>query len=357
MQPPVDHALLNLRLAAAGHEPVSKRTFDHYGKLIRAGYNRYVAINRFDVARASRAYENASAMARYRYLNANVGVRLVLFRSNQLFEATGRATLVSDPGAVVEFNAPEMVWGIRALGPRVGDALSMHYLDTGRAVNGRVADISFTADRCTVEVDFATLNPVAELGSLASTEPEVIQFVLGSEEDEDHTADLVGRRIYYFLELLEGVRSLVNRASVEGGGGYTEPPILRQLRVESPVLMEVALWPWAAWVVGAVSGVLISARSVAATRLRWHEGTGKKLDNEEQIALRHAREEIKTAESSSCDEVTDLLRQAVPGAGLPREVIEEIMARDVLPHVHQLAKIGVIEVRVEINVNARLRSP
>lgn len=111
MQPPVDHALLNARLTAAGYGTVAKRTFEHYGKLVREGYNRYIAINRFDVARASRAYENASAMARYRYLDANVGVRVVFMGANRLFEALGRATLVSDPGAVIEFSAPETVQG------------------------------------------------------------------------------------------------------------------------------------------------------------------------------------------------------------------------------------------------------
>ena len=347
MQPPVDRALLNDRLAAAGYGPVSKRTFDHYGKLVRAGYSRYIAINRFDVARASRAYENASAMARYRYLDTNVGVRVVFAGSHQMFEAVGRATLVSDPGAVIEFSAVEMVQGIRALGPRVGDALSVHFLDTGRAINGRLADVAVTAQRCTVEVDFATLNSVSELGLLAPMESEAIRFVLRADTDEDHTADLVGRRIYYFLELLEGARSLANRASIEGGSGYTEPPILRQLRVESPVLMELDLWPWVAGIVGTISGVLFVARNVAETRLRWHEGTAKKLDNEEQIELRYAREETRIAESASCDEVTALLRQAVPGSDLPAEVVEEIMVRDVLPYVHHLARIGVIEIRIE----------
>lgn len=226
----------------------------------------------------------------------------------------------------------------------------MHDLDTGRAINGRVADISFPANRCTLEVDFATLEPVSELGSLVPTEPETIQFILSADADEDHTADLIGRRIYYFLELLEGARSLANRASIQSASEYTEPPILRQLRVESPVLMVVEMWPWVAGIVGTVGGVLGAAHSVAATRLRWHEGTAKKLDNAEQLELRHTRGATDVAESESCDEVADLLRQAVPGSDLPRAVVEEIMARDVLPNVHHLAKTGVTAIRIEIGV-------
>ena len=350
MQPPVDRALLNLRLDAAGYGPVAKRTFDHYGKLVREGYNRYIAINRFDVARASRAYENASAMARYRYLDANVGVRVVFMGSGQMFEAIGRATLVSDPGAVVEFSTTETVQGIRALRPRIGDAVSMHDLDTGRTVNGRVADISFAAQRCTVEVDFATLTSVSELSPLTPTEPETIRFVLSADADENHTADLVGRRIYYFLELLEGARSLANRASIEGGEGYTEPPILRQLRVESPVQMVVEVWPWVAGIVGTVGVVLVAARSVAETRLRWYEGTAKKHDNKAQMELWDVRGETEVAESASCDEAAALLSQAAPASDLPQEAIDEAMTRDVLPCAHHLARLGVTEIRIEFGV-------
>ena len=43
---------LNARLARAGYGPVARRTLTHYRHLVEAGYNRYIAINRFDVARA-----------------------------------------------------------------------------------------------------------------------------------------------------------------------------------------------------------------------------------------------------------------------------------------------------------------
>ena len=347
MQKPLDRTQLNIQLRAAGYGPVSERTFGHYSKLVRAGFNRYIAINRFDVARASRAYENASAMARYRYLHTDVGVRVVFVKSNQLFEATGRATQVSDPGAVVSFTSLEIVHGLRALGPRVGDMLSMSYLDTGRAVNGRVADVFFTAERCTVEVEFAELNSITDLGSFASTPTQSVRFVLHAHTDASHTVDLVGRQIYFFLELLEGARALVNRASADSGGGYTAPPILRQLRAESPVSMVVDLWPWVATVVGTVGGVLLGARHAVETRLRWHEGTGKKLDNQDRIALRGARQQARAAESASCDETVELLRQAFPGSEISRDTVEQLMLRDVFPHVHDLGRFGVIEIRIE----------
>src|SRR4051794_1605791 len=45
----LSRADLNDRLADEGRKPVSQRTFRHFRALQRAGYDRYVSINRFDV--------------------------------------------------------------------------------------------------------------------------------------------------------------------------------------------------------------------------------------------------------------------------------------------------------------------
>ena len=50
--------VINARLEASGYGAIAQRTLTHYRKLVSAGFNRYISINRFDVARASsRAYE------------------------------------------------------------------------------------------------------------------------------------------------------------------------------------------------------------------------------------------------------------------------------------------------------------
>ena len=290
-------------------------------------------------------------MARYRYFDVNVGVRVVFVHSSLLFGAIGRATLVSDPGAVVEFSDPGVVQGIRTLGPRLGDALSMHYLDSGRAINGRIADIYFAADRCTVEVDFAALAPISELRHLLVTAPQTTRYILNADTDDSPTADIVGRRIYYFLELLEGARSLSNLVSVESSGSYTEPPILRQLRVESPIQLVVDVGPWVTAIIGTLAitgGVLAAAKGVTSIRGQWHEGTGKKLDNQDRLELRRRREAIEAAEAASSDDVVSLLREAAPESELPRTDIENAVVRDLLPHVHHLSSIGVVEIRIEV---------
>lgn len=40
---------INAILLAQGHPPVSQRMHDHYGRLVRHGYDRYVPVNELDV--------------------------------------------------------------------------------------------------------------------------------------------------------------------------------------------------------------------------------------------------------------------------------------------------------------------
>ena len=51
---------INARLESSGYGTIAQRTLTHYRNLVKAGFDRYISINRFDVARASRAYENMS---------------------------------------------------------------------------------------------------------------------------------------------------------------------------------------------------------------------------------------------------------------------------------------------------------
>jgi hypothetical protein len=48
--PPPTREAINEALAARDLPPISLRTYDHYGRLIRHGYDRYVPINELDMA-------------------------------------------------------------------------------------------------------------------------------------------------------------------------------------------------------------------------------------------------------------------------------------------------------------------
>ena len=50
---------VNAILAGEGYAAVSQRTLAHYRKLYKAGIVDYIPINRYDVATASRPYDNS----------------------------------------------------------------------------------------------------------------------------------------------------------------------------------------------------------------------------------------------------------------------------------------------------------
>lgn len=43
---------INALLSRSGRRPIAQRTYDHYTRLLKAGRQTYIPINRFDVGRA-----------------------------------------------------------------------------------------------------------------------------------------------------------------------------------------------------------------------------------------------------------------------------------------------------------------
>ncbi len=181
-------------LVEARYGPISQRTYTHYQRLVEAGYTRYISINRFDVARASVAYENASAMGRFRYCETNVGVRIVFAKSSRLFEAYGQATEIGDVGAVIEFPDDHVIEGLRGLKSRTGDMVTLRYLEAGRTVGRRVIEVDLKSSPAHVEIEYARLTSIAEMATGTPLPTEPVQFKITGQADEVQTLDLVGRR-------------------------------------------------------------------------------------------------------------------------------------------------------------------
>ena len=349
LQTPVSLDQVNTRLESAGYGNVSSRTLGHYKKLMNAGCNRYIPINRFDVARASRAYENAASRARYSYLDVNAGVRVVFVISGRFFDAVGRSTQVGDPGAIIEFLAPEIVKGLRAFEPRVGDSVTLTYLETGRTVTGSVLEVLFEAHRCVIDVEYSGLTSIAELSTQTAAPTTPIGFTLLSELDDPHTTEIIGKRIYHFLELLEGLRSLTNRAGHAGDGLYTPPLRLLELRVESPEYFLIEVPQLHLILMPLFVGTMAAAGAVARFRLRWHEGTATDLDNQrKRFELRQLEQAARTADNTACDRVAAAMRGTAIESDLSPDTVNPQVNRDILPHARELGKSGVNDLQTDV---------
>lgn len=338
---------LNDRLVQAGYGPVSKRSFEHYRSLVDAGYNRYVAINRFDVARASAPYENASAMGRYDYRTVDLGVNVIFAKGSRLLEASGRANEVGEVGAMLHFAESEVIDGLKKLKPQPGNMVTVRYLEAGRTVGGRVIDTDLKNDPVTVEIEYARLISIAEVGVGNPLPVSEARYSLRGPEDRLQTLDLVNRRLYHFFELVEGVRALVNEAgSKQDEPVYAEPPVLRTLSVASPAFLVIDVAPILVGLLplGLVAAVLKAAGAFPAQRKEWHEGSGQKLDNqmkEVELEMKQLDLDAKREEGALRSEMIERMRAQLPSTRLSDENAAKLINDNVLPPLRALGEIGI----------------
>lgn len=345
---------LNAQLYEAGHGPVANRTFDHYRKLLAAGYDRYISINRFDVARAATPYESASANGRYSYFATNLGVRVVFAKSSRLFEASGRAIEVGEVGATLRFSESDVVEGLRKLKPQPGDMVTVRYLEAGRTVGGRVVEADVTSTPASVEIEYSRLISISSIAVGEPLETSRVEFVLTPDTYDNQTLEVVGRQIFYFFELVEGLRALSNEAgALQPDPVYAEPPTVASLSVASPahVVLEVASALRDLFPVGLASGVIAAAGLFVAKRKEWYEGTGQKKQNEQvdqdarlkdlEIELKELEVAERRAEVEFKSETLRRLRAGFPGSNLTDIHAEQLIDDHALPQLRALARSGI----------------
>ena len=345
---------LNATLYEAGYGPIAYRTLTHYRNLMEAGFNRYVSINRFDVARASAPFENASGNGRYTYLAADLGVRVIFAKSNKLLETFGRATEIGEVGAMLRFDEREVVDGLRKLKPQPGDMVTIRYLEAGRTIGGRVVEADVKAEPASIEVEYARLISIASVGIGEPLAASEVQFLLSGPEDDVQTLDLAGRRLYHFFELVEGLRALSNEAgAMQAHPVYAEPPILRSLSVASPAAVVImvaeqvtALLPW-----GLAAGILKAVSSLPEKRKQWYEGTGQKKQNElTNLEIRQKQLGVDLKELDGArqqgeallgSEVLERVRAAFPDSPITDDQVRQIVDDHILSPLRALGRIGI----------------
>lgn len=345
---------LNEQLVEAGYGPVANRSYDHFRALLDAGYSRYVSINRFDVARASAPYENASAMGRYDYRTTDLGVKVVFAKGSRLLEASGRAVEVGEVGAMLRFSETEVIDGLKKLKPQPDNMVTVRYLEAGRTVAGRVIDVDLRSDPASVEIEYTRLISIAAIGvgdPLPTTEAN---FVLTGPGDQSQTLDVVNRRLFHFFELVEGLRSLVNEAGArQPSPVYAEPPVLRRLSVASPAVLalDVAQALTALFPHSLLAAALVAAAAIPGKRKEWYEGTGQKLDNvgkdldnrAKAAALELTELTVKREQEESAlrTEMITRLRAAFPATSIADEDAARVIDENVLPSLRALGELGI----------------
>lgn len=343
---------LNAQLTQAGYRAIAPRTMDHYHSLMREGYDRYVSINRFDVARASIPYENSSALARYDYANVDLGVSVMFAKGSRLLEALGRASQVGDVGAVLSFSDSDVMQGLKRLKPQPGNMVTIRFLEAGRTVGGRIVGTDLITDPPNVEVQYSRIVSVADIGVGTALSSQETSFRLVAAEG-DLTFELVNRQLFAFFELIEGLRSLINEVgSAASYRFYAEPPVIRRMNMASPLDLDMdlatiltELVPWGAAVV-----FLKAAGAIPKKRREWYEGSERKNESklrELEVEEKRLSLEQKQAESDLRSELIQRLTAKWPESDISPGQAAQLIGTYVLPYLQALAENGVVDVRTQ----------
>jgi hypothetical protein len=299
---------INDNLEGAGYNPISERMYRHYKHLAAAGFDRYISINRFDVARASQPYESLSSNSRYKYARTSTRVRVTFPRGRRLVEAFGKAEAIGETGLILVFDDPPTV---RALGeeptkPRPSEEVRIELLDPPQQFDARIIDIDRTTKLVTIEVEFERLQSIAQFIGRHALPRHQYDLSLTPQDESAATVDLVGRQVYYLFEVLETSRSLVNEAAqLSENDRYAPVTHVRQLSMRSPLYVLLGIPDPVAMVLGLAFGTL----SLAITYERWRKNRLQNNSVEVENKVQAAKAELAVAVTEMETQVISSLRK------------------------------------------------
>ena len=347
---------LNDALGLAGYGPVSDRMLQHYRNLTNAGFDHYISINRFDVARAASRYEDLGANPRYRFEGGqSEGVQLLIVKPGRFWSVPATVDSISETGALIRLVDSEYTAALKRAKIHATDLVTMRFLESGREVEGRIVEVDVETSPAMIEVQFGFLHSLAELTDAEPLPTELLQIRLISEDDDrGATTDQLGRRMYLLFELVDELRSLVNRELQQTSDErYAAPAVVHSLSVASPADIQLIAdaVTTAIFSLGSLGGLVVFVCKFPGLRKSWYEGTGAKLDNEAkrqevrskeaELKEQEARAERLVLETQLCDDIIERLRDGIGLDDARAEEVAAVVRARVVPLLDSLVEAGV----------------
>lgn len=341
---------LNEQLVAAGYGPVSNRMFAHYRHLADAGYNRYISINRFDVARAASRHEDLGASPRYPFYERGEGVRLLVAKANRLWVAFAQVESVGEAGAVLRFVDDEYAAGLSDIKARKGDEVSLNFLESGVHRDGWIVEVDLGAQPPLLEVQFGEL---VSLADLAVGQPAPLASLglrlRSADDDASPTTDQLSRRLHLAFEMLDELRAIANTSvGPTGAGRYSPPAVVERLSVASPAefwltvseVVKVIAWP------SVIGLALRELAQLPAQRKAWLEGDILKQDLADRTVARAAKDAQRDRDraiSELAKQVQRRLEERYPLKSNSGLQVERLVIERVGPLLEALAEAGIVD--------------
>lgn len=238
----LDLSEINEKLEASGFNPVAPRSYSHYRKLHRYGYQRYVPINQLDVETLRDPVWGGPLQSRYRPRPAKQSVELFVILDERLVVLTGELIQLSD----VEGTASIVVANSDiALSPAIIEG--RHTLVT-IAGTTKAATIELVApnadDTSVISVVFLFLGFVASADISEVTGLATSRGVFTISTEDQQSPVVIIRSLYSLFEAIDSAR-LVCDSVLDALGiadRFAFPPTrLNSLSVSSPLIADVSM--------------------------------------------------------------------------------------------------------------------
>lgn len=262
-------AEVNDELHRRGLPPVSDRTFRHYGKLRRFGYERYLPINQLDVHTLRDPIWDKSLRSRYLMYDVHEDGKLFVPSAEGVVVLDATVISLSDGEAVLRV-ASTYVNLLTEHAKRTEAPVDVLFAQTGEL---RLAELDkVTLDRRRRQVVAKVFfSQVESIGSLLGRDPLPagrVRITVGAKGDAVLLAG-TAQQVYWLFQAVEAMRLAASEMlrSVDAQGLRSIPPAeVKRLSVASP--LEAVL-------LGAVpfiGGLVYVAQRVVTMRKEWFEG-------------------------------------------------------------------------------------
>jgi len=302
---------VNAELTRRGFGEVRQRTYSHYRKLYRYGYQRYVPINIVDVETHQSPPWGSPLRSRYRPRPANVDVQLVVVAGSQTIVIDGQTVELSNAEVSVRVST-EALNGLGDIGISSLEGLQVLLAFASTPDEpGRSAEVELVypdPDEPFTVVTLAFLTPM-ETSQIPGTRllPAGVVTVTLDVVDPN-SPDVLVRTLTALFEAFDASRVWTDEilASLDADEQYSLPTVtVSQLTMSSPLVVVLS---GAAAVLGFFRWQI---RALLKLRQQWHEGSVVQSEShvgEAEANLRAAQATLTEAKARNIDEQTRALR-------------------------------------------------
>ena len=263
---------VNDTLVKSGFGPVSERSYTHYKKLHRYGYERYIPINVLDVETHQHPIWGVPLRSRYRSRPAVLdAVLVVVTRDGVVLTLSAETTSLSEVEVDVTLDARSARLALEYLGQLEGTgaliALGGSAPDAPRSATIELAGTDPNTGRIALTLSFLSVERQESLAgrvAIAATSARV----LCAAPDNNSPAQLV-RNLMALLDALDVSRMLADEilSLMNPQGGYAlEPLTVERVSMASPIDLIIGLSP------PALGAFWLLANRVVKLRKGWKEG-------------------------------------------------------------------------------------